>query len=158
MKGKTRDEEARLIRVVASSTFHLPQSVSNVGNKASNVKVQQRKSVRLFYHWRSLYSVKVYNKERCAVDVGTLAYWRTWAAHSYCFYSLSIGIVIIVPFIVLKFLGFLLISRHVHLNMSCELLKERKRDGQPSRGVCVCRYIYMHVSSFKLQACAGEVS
>jgi hypothetical protein len=73
-KVKATDKEGRLIPVVAASTFHLPQLVSNVGNKASNVKVQQRKSVRLFYHWQRLFSVKVYNKERCAVDVGTLGY------------------------------------------------------------------------------------
>jgi hypothetical protein len=74
MKGRNTDNEARLILVVAASTFHLPQLVSNIGNKASSVKEQQRKSVRLFYHWRGLYLVKVYIKERCAVDVGTLGY------------------------------------------------------------------------------------
>lgn len=35
MKRKSTDKEARLMPVVATSTFHLPQLVSNIQNKAS---------------------------------------------------------------------------------------------------------------------------
>jgi hypothetical protein len=98
----------------------------------------------LFYHWQRLFSVKVYNKERCAVDVGTLGYWRTSAAHLYCLYRLLAGIVCRhCPIYCIKIPW---VSPHIS---SCPVKCWRRENEMDNPlAVCVCMYVYTHACVF----------